>query len=140
MNSPLLPAFCQQRAGLLLQVVGHTIQDQGSNSACQEQVYRIDVGLSKGCGNGSPEVSLHTGHPSHSCLFTMQNLRTSPSMLLQVLEILDDGRIVRRLHEPRNVNKGQPKAPDTPQPQPEAGGTLYDWWRGKQPQPVAAQA
>ena len=51
--------FCQQRAELLLQVVGHTIQDQGINSACQEQVYRIDVGLSKGCGNGSPEVSLH---------------------------------------------------------------------------------
>ena len=57
-SEDLLSAFCQQRVGLLLQVVGHTIQDQGINSACQEQVYRIDVGLSKGCGNGSPEVSL----------------------------------------------------------------------------------
>lgn len=38
------------------QVVGHTIQEQGINSACAEQVFRIDVGMSKGCGNGEPEV------------------------------------------------------------------------------------
>ena len=41
---------------LALQVVGHTIQEQGINSACAERVFRIDVGLSKGCGNGEPEV------------------------------------------------------------------------------------
>lgn len=35
-------------------VVGHTIQDAGINSACQGKVYRIDVGLSKGCGDGTP--------------------------------------------------------------------------------------
>lgn len=40
------------------QVVGHTIQEQGINSACAEQVFRIDVGMSKGCGNGEPEVML----------------------------------------------------------------------------------
>lgn len=40
------------------QVVGHTIQEQGINSACAEQVFRIDVGMSKGCGNGEPEVIL----------------------------------------------------------------------------------
>ena len=38
-------------------VVGHTIQAQGINTACDNKVYRIDVGLSKGCGNGPPEVS-----------------------------------------------------------------------------------
>lgn len=38
-------------------VVGHTIQEGGINSACQGRVLRIDVGLSRGCGNGSPEVS-----------------------------------------------------------------------------------
>ena len=38
------------------QVVGHTIQEQGINSACAEQVFRIDVGMSKGCGDGKPEV------------------------------------------------------------------------------------
>ena len=40
------------------QVVGHTIQEQGINSACAEQVFRIDVGMSKGCGNGEPEVMI----------------------------------------------------------------------------------
>ena len=42
----------------LPQVVGHTIQEQGINSACAKQVFRIDVGMSKGCGNGEPEVSI----------------------------------------------------------------------------------
>ncbi len=37
-------------------MVGHTIQEQGINSACAERVFRIDVGMSKGCGNGEPEV------------------------------------------------------------------------------------
>eukprot|EP00889_Picochlorum_renovo_P001486 jgi/Picre1/28516/NNA_003920.t1 len=37
-------------------VVGHTIQGKGINSACEDTVYRVDVGLSKGCGDGIPEV------------------------------------------------------------------------------------
>ena len=37
-------------------VVGHTIQEAGINSACEDRVFRIDVGLSKGCGNGDPQV------------------------------------------------------------------------------------
>ena len=37
-------------------VVGHTIQGVGINSACNEHVYRVDVGLSRGCGDGVPEV------------------------------------------------------------------------------------
>ena len=49
------------------QVVGHTIQEQGINSACAEQVFRIDVGMSKGCGNGEPEVILLDLHdPSNA--------------------------------------------------------------------------
>lgn len=40
--------------------MGHTIQEQGINSACAEQVFRIDVGMSKGCGNGEPEVMIFT--------------------------------------------------------------------------------
>lgn len=52
-------------------MVGHTIQEAGINAACQDQVYRIDVGMSKGCGDGAPEV----------------------------LEIIDD-RVVRRLTSP----------------------------------------
>lgn len=37
-------------------VVGHTIQERGINSACDGQVHRVDVGLSRGCGDGTPEV------------------------------------------------------------------------------------
>eukprot|EP01026_Neomeris_dumetosa_P033240 TRINITY_DN2648_c0_g1_i1.p2 TRINITY_DN2648_c0_g1~~TRINITY_DN2648_c0_g1_i1.p2 ORF type:complete len:419 (-),score=60.06 TRINITY_DN2648_c0_g1_i1:295-1551(-) len=37
-------------------VVGHTIQEEGINTICNNQVYRVDVGLSKGCGNGHPEA------------------------------------------------------------------------------------
>lgn len=37
-------------------VVGHTIQEAGINSACGNKVFRIDVGLSAGCGDGEPQV------------------------------------------------------------------------------------
>ncbi|ERN20248.1 hypothetical protein AMTRI_Chr06g201020 [Amborella trichopoda] len=37
-------------------IVGHTIQESGINGACNNQVIRVDVGLSKGCINGLPEV------------------------------------------------------------------------------------
>jgi hypothetical protein len=37
-------------------VVGHTIQEQGINSACGDRVFRIDVGMSQGCGDSDPEV------------------------------------------------------------------------------------
>ena len=53
-------AAVQQALGMLpgaaRKVVGHTNQDAGINAACGQRVYRIDVGLSKGCGNGEPEV------------------------------------------------------------------------------------
>lgn len=39
-------------------VVGHTIQEGGINSACEGRVLRVDVGLSRGCGDGSPEVGV----------------------------------------------------------------------------------
>lgn len=37
-------------------IMGHTIQEMGINGACDNQAIRIDVGMSKGCGNGLPEV------------------------------------------------------------------------------------
>ncbi len=60
-----------------VQVVGHTIQEQGINSACAERVFRIDVGMSKGCGNGEPEVHKpnlcnvggQMGHTHDQCAF-----------------------------------------------------------------------
>ena len=38
--------------GAARMVVGHTIQSGGINSACEGRVLRVDVGLSKGCGDG----------------------------------------------------------------------------------------
>lgn len=35
---------------------GHTIQEGGITSACDGKVFRVDVGLSKGCGDGPLEV------------------------------------------------------------------------------------
>ncbi|GMY32734.1 shewanella-like protein phosphatase 2 [Fagus crenata] len=37
-------------------IMGHTIQKIGINGVCDNQAIRIDVGMSKGCGNGLPEV------------------------------------------------------------------------------------
>lgn len=37
-------------------IMGHTIQMKGINGACEGKAIRIDVGMSRGCGNGLPEV------------------------------------------------------------------------------------
>ncbi|KAI5660850.1 hypothetical protein M9H77_20173 [Catharanthus roseus] len=37
-------------------IMGHTIQEKGINGVCENRAIRIDVGMSKGCGNGLPEV------------------------------------------------------------------------------------
>ena len=42
--------------GVKRMVMGHTIQTVGINAVCGAQAVRVDVGLSKGCGNGLPEV------------------------------------------------------------------------------------
>ena len=36
-------------------VVAHTVQERGINAACQEQVWRVDVGMAAYYG-GTPEV------------------------------------------------------------------------------------
>eukprot|EP00053_Salpingoeca_punica_P005906 m.57297 g.57297 ORF g.57297 m.57297 type:complete len:384 (-) comp13449_c0_seq1:229-1380(-) len=43
------------RAGFSRMVVGHTIQT-GINAACDGMVIRVDVGSSRGCTDGSPQV------------------------------------------------------------------------------------
>lgn len=70
-----LKAVLARLPGAQRMVVGHTIQEGGITSACEGRVLRIDVGLSRGCGDGSPEV----------------------------LEILDD-TVVRRLSEAQQEN------------------------------------
>ncbi|CAI9262964.1 unnamed protein product [Lactuca saligna] len=37
-------------------IMGHTIQEAGINGACGNRAIRIDVGMSRGCINGLPEV------------------------------------------------------------------------------------
>ncbi|KIZ05887.1 Uncharacterized protein MNEG_2066 [Monoraphidium neglectum] len=66
----MLSSVLEAVPGAKRMVVGHTIQEGGITSACGGRVFRVDVGMSKGCGDGEPEV----------------------------LEILSD-RVVRRLTE-----------------------------------------
>ncbi|KAG9147261.1 hypothetical protein Leryth_018002 [Lithospermum erythrorhizon] len=42
--------------GVRRMIMGHTIQESGINGVCDNKAIRIDVGMSKGCGNGLPEV------------------------------------------------------------------------------------
>ncbi|XP_065860789.1 shewanella-like protein phosphatase 2 [Euphorbia lathyris] len=42
--------------GVKRMIMGHTIQQAGINGACDNKAIRIDVGMSRGCTNGLPEV------------------------------------------------------------------------------------
>lgn len=42
--------------GVKRMIMGHTIQEVGINGVCDNRAIRIDVGMSKGCINGLPEV------------------------------------------------------------------------------------
>lgn len=43
-------------------VIGHTVQSTGITSACEERVFRIDVGLSRAYGDNAPEaLEIHGG-------------------------------------------------------------------------------
>jgi len=42
--------------GVKRMVMGHSIQKFGINGTCEDKAIRIDVGLSKGCGDGLPQV------------------------------------------------------------------------------------
>lgn len=42
--------------GVKRMVMGHSIQSEGINGVCEDRAIRIDVGISRGCGNGLPEV------------------------------------------------------------------------------------
>jgi len=42
--------------GVKRMIMGHTIQEAGINGVCDNKAIRIDVGMSKGCSDGLPEV------------------------------------------------------------------------------------
>jgi len=53
----LLTRCLDSITGVKRMVVGHTIQQPvGLNAVCDNKVIRVDVGLSKGCGDGEPQV------------------------------------------------------------------------------------
>ena len=70
-------------------------------------------------------------------MFVIANLERMA--IVQVLEILNDS-VVRRLHEPRAVNQGEPKAPDTPQGESAQAPTTPSWSREQQPRPITVKA
>jgi hypothetical protein len=59
---PVSPRACEMLGEVLLalkvsrMVVGHTVQSQGISSACDDRVYRIDVGLSRYYGQNAIQV------------------------------------------------------------------------------------
>lgn len=121
-------------------MVGHTIQGAGVNAACGNRVYRVDVGLSRGCGDGQPEVrtlpasrnlpSIPTGAASKST-GCRQMCRGA-----QVLEILGD-KEVRSLREGGEVRSfTTPKPPQQQVSEPPS--RLWQWWRQEQPAVAAA--
>ena len=60
-------------------------------------------------------------------------------MHVQVLEIVNDS-VIRRLHEPRAVNTGKPKAADTPQQESTQGPAVKPLPQEQRQPPVAVQA
>ncbi|GFQ02090.1 uncharacterized protein at1g18480 [Phtheirospermum japonicum] len=52
----LLEHVLETIPGVKRLIMGHTIQKDGINAICGNQAVRIDVGMSKGCGNRFPEV------------------------------------------------------------------------------------
>lgn len=54
-------------------IMGHTIQEVGINGVCDNRAIRIDVGMSKGCSNGLPEV-LEIGRNSELRILTSNPL------------------------------------------------------------------
>lgn len=55
-NCEKLQSVLAEIPGAKRMVVGHTIQASGITTACDSKVYRIDVGMSKGCGDHDVQV------------------------------------------------------------------------------------
>lgn len=57
-------------------IMGHTIQETGINGVCGNRAIRIDVGMSKGCINGLPEVLEIFGNSEVRVLTSNPSYRT----------------------------------------------------------------
>ncbi|KAJ1432896.1 Metallo-dependent phosphatase-like [Sesbania bispinosa] len=45
--------------GVKRMIMGHTIQTVGINGVCDNRTIQIDVGMSKGCGGGLPDLEIN---------------------------------------------------------------------------------
>ncbi|CAM6129740.1 unnamed protein product [Calypogeia fissa] len=55
-NCSTLNKVLSKIPGAKRMVMGHTVQLSGVNGVCKNRAVRVDVGMSRGCGDGPPEV------------------------------------------------------------------------------------
>ncbi|KAF2325550.1 hypothetical protein GH714_030260 [Hevea brasiliensis] len=72
--------------GVKRMIMGHTIQEAGINGVCDNRAIRIDVGMSKGCTNGLPEVLEINGNSE------LRVLTSNPLYQNKYKPYLDDDR------------------------------------------------
>lgn len=96
-------------------VMGHTIQTVGINAVCSAQAVRVDVGLSRGCGNGLPEVleinaggtdvRVITTPPSEAWMYRKQEVEKAAAAVAEKSVEVKDGLalLVRESHGLKEV-------------------------------------
>jgi hypothetical protein len=95
-------------------VMGHTIQSEGITAVCGAQAVRVDVGLSKGCGNGLPEVleingggsqvRVITTDPAEAWMYRKQKPEKAAAALEKKGEVKDGlALLVRESHALKGV-------------------------------------
>ncbi|TKY63224.1 hydrolase protein [Spatholobus suberectus] len=89
--------------GVKRMVMGHTIQTVGINGVCDDKAIRIDVGLSKGCGDGLPEV-LEINRNSGLRILTANPLDQSKGNALDVGKEPGLGLLLGEHSGPRQVD------------------------------------
>ncbi|CAN0891722.1 Shewanella-like protein phosphatase 2 [Linum grandiflorum] len=80
-------------------IMGHTIQEGGINAICENRAIRIDVGMSKGCGNGLPEVLEIDGEKSQVRILTSNPLYQIQKKNSYNAGVEDKGRLQQQVVE-----------------------------------------
>uniref|UniRef100_A0A7N1A0S7 Calcineurin-like phosphoesterase domain-containing protein n=1 Tax=Kalanchoe fedtschenkoi TaxID=63787 RepID=A0A7N1A0S7_KALFE len=98
----LLEHVLETIPGAKRMIMGHTIQEVGINGVCENKAIRIDVGMSKGCINGLPEV-LEIFNNSELRVLTSNRLyQKREKSLLETNQKEEAGFLVMR-HGPKPV-------------------------------------
>ncbi|CAN0891721.1 Shewanella-like protein phosphatase 2 [Linum grandiflorum] len=85
--------------GVKRMIMGHTIQEGGINAICENRAIRIDVGMSKGCGNGLPEVLEIDGEKSQVRILTSNPLYQIQKKNSYNAGVEDKGRLQQQVVE-----------------------------------------